>query len=184
MIKSNRELARQLGVSDTAVRKAEKAGRIQRDADGSWNLRKVSAQWNLNTDSTKRHAPSADGQKPVPATAINTVRETLQDGGNNTPNAGTTTYMQARTADMVLRAQYRKIELEQLKGTLVNKQVHDDKVFRLARQLRDMIQNWPSRVVPQMAAELGVDAHQLQVTLDRSVRELLGDIIEASHSID
>jgi DNA-binding FadR family transcriptional regulator len=31
---SNRELARQLGVSETAVRRAEKAGRIGREADG------------------------------------------------------------------------------------------------------------------------------------------------------
>jgi DNA-binding Lrp family transcriptional regulator len=30
-VTSNRELARQLGVSETAVRRAEKAGRIRRD---------------------------------------------------------------------------------------------------------------------------------------------------------
>jgi hypothetical protein len=32
---SNRELARQIGVSETAVRRAEKAGRIRREPDGS-----------------------------------------------------------------------------------------------------------------------------------------------------
>jgi DNA-binding Lrp family transcriptional regulator len=32
---SNRDLARRLGVSETAVHRAEKAGRIGRDADGS-----------------------------------------------------------------------------------------------------------------------------------------------------
>jgi DNA-binding FadR family transcriptional regulator len=32
---SNRELARQIGVSETAVRRAEKAGRIARETDGS-----------------------------------------------------------------------------------------------------------------------------------------------------
>jgi hypothetical protein len=31
---SNRELARHLGVSETAVRRAEKAGRIRREPDG------------------------------------------------------------------------------------------------------------------------------------------------------
>jgi hypothetical protein len=34
---SNRELARQIGVSETAVRRAEKSGRIRREADGSWD---------------------------------------------------------------------------------------------------------------------------------------------------
>jgi hypothetical protein len=38
---SNRELARQLGVSETAVRRAEKAGRIYREPDGAWDLARV-----------------------------------------------------------------------------------------------------------------------------------------------
>jgi hypothetical protein len=42
---SNRELARQLGVSETAVRRAEKAGRIRREADGAWDPAKVRAAW-------------------------------------------------------------------------------------------------------------------------------------------
>jgi hypothetical protein len=40
---SNRALARSLGVSETAVRKAEKAGRIRRAGDGSWDLERVKA---------------------------------------------------------------------------------------------------------------------------------------------
>ena len=47
---SNRELARQIGVSETAVRRAEKAGRIGREADGSWDLARVKAAWASNTD--------------------------------------------------------------------------------------------------------------------------------------
>ena len=38
-VTSNRELARQLGVSETAVRRAEKAGRISREPDGAWDPR-------------------------------------------------------------------------------------------------------------------------------------------------
>ena len=40
---SNRELARQLGVSETAIRKAEKAGRIWRGGDGGWDVERVKA---------------------------------------------------------------------------------------------------------------------------------------------
>jgi hypothetical protein len=47
---SNRELARRIGVTETAVRRAEKAGRIKREADGSWALAKVKAAWAHNTD--------------------------------------------------------------------------------------------------------------------------------------
>ena len=60
---SNRELARQIGVSETAVRRAEKAGRIRREADGSWDLAKVKAAWASNTDpSQQRRPPEAPGQ--------------------------------------------------------------------------------------------------------------------------
>jgi phage terminase large subunit GpA-like protein len=38
---SNRELARHLGVSETAVRRAEKAGRIKREPDGGWDVDRV-----------------------------------------------------------------------------------------------------------------------------------------------
>jgi hypothetical protein len=57
---SNRELARQLGVSETAVRRAEKAGRIRREADGAWDLARVRAAWAGNTDpAQQRTAPGA-----------------------------------------------------------------------------------------------------------------------------
>ena len=39
-VTSNRELARHIGVSETAVGRAEKAGRIGREADGSWTSRR------------------------------------------------------------------------------------------------------------------------------------------------
>ena len=47
---SNRELARHLGVSETAVRRAEKAGRIRREGDGAWDFGSVKAAWASNTD--------------------------------------------------------------------------------------------------------------------------------------
>ena len=59
-VTSNRELARQLGVSETAVRRAERAGRISRGPDGAWDLAKVRAAWAVNTDpAQQRGGPSA-----------------------------------------------------------------------------------------------------------------------------
>src|ERR687893_283666 len=54
---SNRALARALGVSETAVRKAEKAGRIRRAGDGSWEVERVRAAWRANTDAGQQRAP-------------------------------------------------------------------------------------------------------------------------------
>jgi hypothetical protein len=61
---SNRELGRQLGVSETAVRRAEKAGRIRREADGSWDSAKVRAAWAGNTDPAQQR-PARSGRPAV-----------------------------------------------------------------------------------------------------------------------
>ena len=122
---SNRELARQLGVSETAVRRAEKAGRIGREADGSWDLAKVRAAWAGNTDpAQQRGEPSAGNGsrkaagravKPVPEAAVGAVRETLREHGELV-TTGTMTFMQARTANEVLKAQERRLRLQRMKG--------------------------------------------------------------------
>jgi hypothetical protein len=78
---SNRDLARQLGVSETAVRRAAKAGRIQRERDGSWDLAKVQAAWSDNTDQAQQRLPRQRSDrprraalKPVPEAALGAVR--------------------------------------------------------------------------------------------------------------
>jgi hypothetical protein len=38
---STREAARRIGVSDTAIYKAERAGRIAREPDGQWDIDKT-----------------------------------------------------------------------------------------------------------------------------------------------
>jgi hypothetical protein len=62
---SNRALARALGVSETAVHKSEKAGRIHRAGDGSWDVDRVKAAWGANTDVAQQRPPSR-GKRPVP----------------------------------------------------------------------------------------------------------------------
>ena len=75
MTTSNRALARTLGVSETAVRKAEKVGRIRRAGDGSWEVERVRAAWHANTDAGQQRAPPL-GLRPVPEAAVGAVRET------------------------------------------------------------------------------------------------------------
>src|ERR687897_1143279 len=116
-VTSNRELARQLGVSETAVRRAEKAGRIRREADGAWDLVKVRAAWASNTDPAQQRGEPGAGNgsrraarravKPVPEAALGAVRDTLREHGEPIA-AGAMTFMQARIANEVLKAQERR----------------------------------------------------------------------------
>jgi hypothetical protein len=201
---SNRELARHLGVSETAVRRAEKAGRIKREADGAWDPAKVKAAWSENTDQaqqrtttgTKPRAPRRDRAtlKPVPEAAVGAVRDTLREHGEPV-SAGGMTFMQARTANEVLKAQERRLRLQQMKGELVDRAKAVAQVFRLAREERDAWVNWPARVAAMMAAELSasgsdatggavqVDQHSLHTVLERHIREHLAELAEIRPSL-
>ena len=179
---SNRELARQLGVSETAVRRAEKAGRIRREADGAWDPARVKAAWASNTDLAQRRPARSSRStsnrralKPVPEAAVGAVRETLREHGEPI-SAGGMTFMQARTANEVLKAQERRLRLQQMKGELVDRAKAVAQVFRLARDERDAWVNWPARVAAVIAAELEVDAHKLHTVLERQVREHLNEL--------
>jgi hypothetical protein len=151
---SNRGLARQLGVSETAVRRAEKAGRIGREPDGAWDLAKVRAAWGGNTDPAQQRPPlerGSDGPaqagrliKPVAEAAVGAVRETLREHGEPV-TTGAMTFMKARTANEVLKAQERRLRLQQMKGEVVDRAKAVAQVFRLARDERDAWVNWPAR---------------------------------------
>jgi hypothetical protein len=186
---SNRELARKLGVSETAVRRAETAGRIRREADGSWDLGKVRAQWSGNTDQAQQR-PARSGRatgnrrtlKPVPEAAVGAVRDTLREHGEPV-SAGGMTFMQARTANEVLKAQERRLRLQQMKGELVDRAKAVAQVFKLARDERDAWVNWPARVAAMMAAEIEIDAHKLHTVLERHVHDHLTELAEVRASL-
>ena len=127
---SNRALARALGVSETAVRKAEKAGRIRCAADGNWDVDRVRAAWGANADAAQQR-PGHRGLRPVPEAVVGAVQQTLQEQG--LPSGGGMTFLQARTANEVLKAQERRLRLQQLKGELVDRARAVSLVFRLAR---------------------------------------------------
>jgi hypothetical protein len=199
---SNRGLARQLGVSETAVRRAARAGRIKREADGSWDPAKVKAAWSDNTDQAQQRSRARQRSaglgraalRPVPEVAVGAVRETLREHGEPV-SAGGMTFMQARTANEVLKVQERRLRLQQMKGELVDRAKAVAQVFRLAREERDAWVNWPARVAAIMAAELSascsdatgeavqVDQHRLHTVLERHVREHLAELAEIRPSL-
>ena len=62
---SGRELARRLGLNHTSILKAERAGRISRDADGSWDV--VRVRQDMLATATPGRSPLAS---PAETTAI------------------------------------------------------------------------------------------------------------------
>jgi hypothetical protein len=124
------------------------------------------------------HGCFLDPLLAVPDAAVGAVAETLKEQGLMAPQASGMTFLQARTANEVLKARLRRMELQQKEGELVDRARAIALVFRLARQERDVWLGWPARVAALMAADLGVDAHALQTVLESHVREHLASLAE------
>jgi hypothetical protein len=175
---SERAYAAHAGISRGAVQKARASGRLVLHADGSIDVEASDARRAQATDPAKQrnHKPP---MRPVPDTAVGAVSETLREQGLSTPTtAGGMTYLQARTANEVLKAQERKMRLAKLKGELVDRARAVSLVFRLARMERDAWAGWPARVAAMMAADLGIGAHDLQTVLEGHVRQHLGELAD------
>ena len=190
---SRRQYAAHRGVSHTAVGKAISSGRISLEADGSIDPVTADRQWDAQTDPAKQrgvHAQAlgtrtaastarAAATKPVPKAAIDAVNATLGDSGDAASGSGgEVSFLRARMANEVLKAQTARVRLEKMKGELVDRARATNAVFDLARRERDAWLNWPPRVAANMAAELGVDPHALEQLLDQYLRAHLAEMAE------
>src|SRR5512134_2147550 len=173
---SERDYAAHAGVSRGAVQKARASGRLVLHAHGSIDATASDARRAQATDPSMQRGRQAS-LRPVPEAAVGAVAETLREQGLPAPvAAGGMTYLQARTANEVLKAQERKIRLQKLKGELVDRARATALVFRLARQERDAWAGWPARIAAMMAADLGIGAHRMQSVLEAHVRQHLGEL--------
>jgi hypothetical protein len=190
---SERQYAARVGLSRGAIQKAKEAGRLVLLADGSIDAEASDQRRAAMTDPAKsRAAPKSSAApnaklKPVPEAAVVSVGETLREEGLPAPVAGGgTTYLQAKTANEVLKAQERRIRLQKLKGELVDRAPAETLMFRLAREERDAWVTWPARVAALMASELvaalgeevTVEAALMQKVLEAHVRAQLESLAE------
>ena len=160
---SLREYARLRGVSHVAVMKAIKAGRLTCEPDGSIDREQADAQWDARTDPAQK--PERQSEEGDPA-ATEPVAQ------------GAASFTQARTAQEIAKAQRARIQVQQLRDEVVDRGRAMAVVFRLARRERDAWVNWPARIAALMAAELGVEAHDMQKELEARVRDHLSELAE------
>jgi hypothetical protein len=175
---SIRAYARHRGVTDTAVHKAIRAGRITPEADGTIDADRADREWARNSDTPKAGTRAKATKVVVPETGTPS-----NDGPAALPTGGTS-LLQARTVNEVVKAQTNKVRLARLKGELVDRPQAIAHVFKLARSERDAWLNWPARISAQMAARLNVDPHAMHVALEAAVREHLQELGELRPRVD
>ena len=178
---SIRAYARHRGVSHVAVKKAIDTGRITQLPDGTIDPDTADAQWAKNTLQPRRAvAPEKTGTAKAQRAAVTgeaARQHDVVDVSTAPMPAGSTSLLQARTVNEVLKAKLNKKELVDRAQAVAH-------VFKLARVERDAWLNWPARISGQMASALGVDAHQMHVALEAAVREHLIELGELSPRVD
>ena len=197
---SERQYAAHVGLSRGAIQKAKETGRLVLHADGSIDAEASDRRRAEATDPSKiRPNPAppkptspAAGLKPVPETAVAAVGETLREEGLAAPTgSGGMTFLQAKTANEVLKAHERRIRLQKLKGELVDRARAETLMFRLAREERDAWVTWPGRVAALMASEIAatvggegaIGAAVMQKVLETHVRAQLDSLAEVRTSL-
>lgn len=167
-----RRYAAQRSVSEAAVRKAIAMERITTPPHGMIDPATADSEWVTQTDRAKQRGQrarqmaletaagttKAAATKPVPQAALKAVADTLREAGTEPApgeaTGGEVSFLRARMANEVLKAQTAKVRLEKMKAEVIDRATA--MVFDLARSERDAWLNWPRRVAANMAAELGV----------------------------
>ena len=178
---SERQYAAHVGLSRGAIQKAKAAGRLVLHADGWIDAAASDARRAETTDPSKTAQSRPQPKLQARARRRRSPPSATRSGNRawpRRPTGGGTTFLQAKTANEVLKAQERRIRLQKLKGELIDRARALALVFRLARQERDVWVNWPARVAALMAAELGVETAAMQKVLETHVRAQLDDLAE------
>jgi hypothetical protein len=164
--------AREIGLNKSTLSRQVKSGAI-RSRDGMVRLSEVYEDRVKNIDATiwsnrpKKSAPASHA--PLHAkVGGDDLRKVKIDGVVLDINA-------AKALKETYLGRLAQLKFKTESETLVERDAVHRAVFELSRQDRDAWSNWPARVSPLMASELGVDQVALAVILERYVREHLAE---------
>jgi hypothetical protein len=150
-IASAREVARRLGLSHTAIQKAEQIGRISREQDAAWDVERVRRDLTATADPSRSRLVQQSETSPLARLTI---------------------------ARLALGVETQRLALDQAKGKLIDMASADARIDELAGAMRDALLNWPAPVSGQIAAEIGRDPHLIQTLLQEQITALLAEMAD------
>ena len=171
---SQREYARRKGISNVAVNRAVKAGRITL-VDGKIDPVLADRQWAENTDpSTPKNSITG---KPKQVRGKDEVSKPM-DLGEETSTSPS--YAKARAAREVYNAQNAKLDLDIKRGTLVRADEVRIAAFNMARKTRDQLIALPERLSTVLAAT--EEAGEVHKILEEEIERICLEIADAERS--
>lgn len=183
---SIREFARLDGCDDALVRRAIKEGKLSVSADRKLDVALVGTGWRR---ANRKATPAADKGADKPGKSATQPIETIS-AAMALSGLGDEDFVAAvlggrfaitGAAEMVKENALAGKHLLQMRkdaGDVVDLEVAEAVLFEQARQIRDAWMNWPTRVGPLIAAELGIAADPVVEALNTHVTQLLNDLGE------
>lgn len=149
-----------------AVLKAIKAGRIEKEPDGTIDPAKADAAWERNTNQAQK-------RKTAKRTSENDAESHV---GPPIVNSGPS-FAQSRAIKEAYNARLAKLAYEEKSGALVRTDTVKVAWFNTLRVLRDRALNLPDRLAPLLAAE--TDPKIVRDLLEEELRTVLTDAADA-----
>lgn len=188
-----REAARRLGVSDTAVHKAIKTGRVTVASRTPGSNRPLLAWPQAQSDfignsttAKRSHVGSrgspvraADPPPQIPLATSDRMDEqqlpgaVSEPGGSGAGVAGPT-YAQSRAIREAYQARLSKLEFEARSGRLVEVDKVKADAFKVGRTIRDGLLNLPDRIAHELAHEN--DPTRIHLRLTAEIRRVLEEL--------
>lgn len=193
-----REAARRLGVSDTAVHKAIKAGRVKVASRNPNNDRplvawpEVQRDWLANSDASKRSHVGSTGsparaKDPPPrvplatSAAPDSAPEQVQDEPAQRTGAAPS-YAASRAVREAYQARLARLDFEERSGRLVDADQVKVRAFKMARSARDALMGLPDRLAPILASSTDVqEVHRLLLEdIERTCQRIAQEASQAA----
>lgn len=175
--------ARHRGVSHVAVLKAIKAGRIEKEPDGTINSVKADAAWARNTNQAQKRKPTTATepprqeqhreQSPEPQAEMPAGQPVVSNGPS---------FAQSRAIKEAYNARLAKLAYEEKSSALVRTDNVKVAWFNTLRVLRDRALNLPDRLAPLLAAE--TDPKIIRDLLEEELRTILNDAADAIANLE
>ena len=189
---SIREFARRDGCNEKLVRRAISEGKLRTSPDGKVLASQAGAPWR---QANRRKPRAADKRVPIAEkSAKRSRRSRSADTADEDDDFLADTDDQNFIADLLAGRFRNPLSADRIKenslaakhllavrraaGDVVDLEVAEAVLFEEARKIRDALMNWPTKVGPLIAAELGVDADPVVEALNKHVQKLVANFGE------
>lgn len=170
------EIAAELGVSPQAVNKAVRRGRIQREADGTFDLAKVLATWVSNADQHQRSrgltVKASKSKKPLPKRHDRRPEVLALEAGSM--EAVDESISEAQRLEAWVKLKQRETDLLEREGKLLRSELVVSALSSMVATAKTRLRAVASHLAPQFS--LGMREAECEALINAEIDEALLDL--------